>query len=171
VVEIRDDHVVAAPPSLTVSLFTDIVGSTAHVAALGDLAWAELLGRHQALVRAELERFGGVEMDTAGDGFFAMFGDVPSAVRCAVAAVAAVQPLGIALRAGVHVGDCVIVGSKCTGLAIHIGARLTELAAPGEILVSEQVRAAAPGVAFEERGSVTLRGVPGDWSVYAVVTA
>jgi class 3 adenylate cyclase len=149
-------------------LFTDVVGSTALAAELGDRVWADLLRRHHRLVRAELARFGGAEMDTSGDGFFAVFDDPVPCISCARSIEEAVRPLGLEIRAGVHAGDCLVVAGKCSGLAIHIGARLASLARPGEVLVSESAMAlAAPEIAFMERGSTELRGVPGTWRVFS----
>lgn len=154
----------------TTSLFTDIAGSTELAVRLGDAAWAELLERHNAAVRAQLEAFAGREMDTAGDGFFAIFTDVRAALSAAAAIREALRPLGLAVRLGVHTGDCYVVDDKCTGLAIHICARIVALAAPGEVLVSQAVREAAePGFDFVGRGTHELRGIPGEWSLSALV--
>lgn len=151
------------------SLFTDIVGSTEKAVALGDRAWARLLERHHAAVRAEIARFGGEEMDTSGDGFFVIFPDATAAVDAARAIVAAVGTLGLDVRIGVHTGDCEIADHKCTGLAIHIAARIVALAAPGEVLVSEAVRArAGDGERFLARGPHELRGIPGSWHLFAL---
>ena len=154
------------------TLFTDIVGSTETAAALGDMAWAELLERHHAAVRAEIARFGGDEMDTSGDGFFAIFPESPTAVGAGLAIVDAVRPLGLAVRVGVHRGNCLVADGKCTGLAIHIGARIVALAAPGEVLVSEPVQVGS-GAAyrFSERGAHELKGVPGTWRLFAAERA
>jgi class 3 adenylate cyclase len=151
------------------SLFTDIVGSTERAVALGDSAWAELLERHHAAVRAEITRFGGREMDTSGDGFFAVFREPVPAVAAGLRVVDAVRPLGLTVRVGVHTGDCFLADGKCTGLAIHIGARIVALAAPGEVLVSEAVRSGA-GAAyrFSDRGVHELKGVPGARQLFAV---
>jgi class 3 adenylate cyclase len=155
--------------SLTTVLFTDIVDSTARAAELGDRAWAALLEQHHDVVRRDLRRFGGREMDTSGDGFFAIFREPTPAVACARALVVDLGALGIEIRCGLHAGDCLVVDDKCTGLAVHIGARLVSLARPGEILASESVRAGAgPSFAFVDRGVRGLRGVPGRWSLYAV---
>lgn len=151
------------------SLFTDIVGSTEKAVALGDAAWAELLERHHALVRAEIARFGGEEMDTSGDGFFAIFEEPVPAVAAGLGIVEAVRPLGLRVRVGVHTGDCRVADGKCTGLAIHIGARLVALAAPDEVLVSEAVcTGARPAYRFSDRGVHELKGVPGSWRLFAV---
>ncbi len=125
---------------LATVLFTDIVGSTARAAELGDRAWRDLLERHNAVVRRELKAFGGREMDTAGDGFFAVFEAPERAVRCAESITSAVASLGIAVRAGVHMGECEVVGGKVGGMAVVIGARIAALAGPGEVLVSGSVR-------------------------------
>ena len=154
------------------TLFTDIVGSTEKAVALGDCAWADLLERHHAAVRAELARFGGDEMDTSGDGFFAVFPEPDAAVRAGLAIVGAVRGLGLVTRVGIHAGDCRLADGKCTGLAIHIGARIVALASPGEVLVSDPVRiGAGPDVGFADRGVHELRGVPGTWPLFAASTA
>ena len=154
------------------SLFTDIVGSTEKAAAIGDVAWAELLERHHAAARAEIARSGGEEMDTSGDGFFVVFEDPIPAVAAGLDIVDAVRPLGLRVRVGVHAGDCRVADGKCTGLAVHIGARLVALAAPDEVLVSEAVRTGA-GAAyrFSDRGVHELKGVPGTWRLYAAERA
>jgi len=155
----------------TTSLFTDIVGSTELAVALGDSDWADLLERHHAAVRVQLARFDGQEMDTSGDGFFAIFPGAASAIEAAFAIAEALRPLGLTIRVGIHTGDCRVADGKCTGLAIHIGARIVALAAPGEILVSEAVRkAAGPGLHVVERGVHVLKGIPGEWPLYAIGT-
>jgi class 3 adenylate cyclase len=154
----------------TTSLFTDIVGSTELAVQIGDRAWAELLEQHHAAVRTQLDAFGGREMDTAGDGFFAVFTDAPGALEAATAIQGALRPLGLAVRVGLHTGDCYVVDDKCTGLAIHICARIVSLAEPGEVLVSESVREeAGPRFAFVGRGTRALRGIPGEWRLFALV--
>jgi class 3 adenylate cyclase len=155
----------------TTSLFTDIVGSTELAVRLGDSAWAELLERHNAAVRTQLEAYAGREMDTAGDGFFAIFSGVPDALAAAITIRESVRPLGLVVRLGLHAGDCYVVDDKCTGLAIHICARIVALAEPGEVLVSQVVRdAARSGFQFAERGIHQLRGIPGEWRLFALVT-
>ena len=150
-------------------LFTDIVGSTSLAAQIGDAAWADLLERHHALVRSLLERHGGREMDTTGDGFFAVFDDPASAIACAGDIRSGLRRLDLQVRIGAHAGDCYFVGPKCVGLAINIGARLAELARAGEILVSQPVAEKLDGrFAAEARGEVALRGVPGVWRTYAI---
>jgi len=153
----------------TTALFTDIVGSTELALRLGDAAWADLLERHNQAVRGELVRFGGVEMDTSGDGFFAVFPEPAAAIEAAYAIAEALRPLGLSVRIGIHNGDCFVVEGKCTGIAMHIAARLVALAGPGEVLASEAVHAAASrDFDFEPRGSHELKGLPGEWPVYAV---
>jgi class 3 adenylate cyclase len=155
---------------LATLLFTDIVGSTERAAALGDSEWRALLERHHALVRRELGRFRGEEKDTAGDGFFATFDGPARAIRCAQAVVEGVRGLGLEIRAGVHTGECEVHDAKVAGIAVSIGARVSALAGPGEVLVSQTVKdlVAGSGLDFEDRGSHELKGVPGDWRVYAV---
>jgi pimeloyl-ACP methyl ester carboxylesterase len=142
-------------------------GSTRLAAEHGDRAWRELLERHHALVRSELARFRGREVDTAGDGFLAVFDGPGRAVRCASAAVRSVQSLGIEIRAGVHTGEVEVVGEGVRGIAVHIGARVSALASASEVLVSSTVRdlVAGSGLQFEDRGSRELKGVPDPWRV------
>jgi class 3 adenylate cyclase len=155
---------------LATVLFTDIVGSTEKVAELGDAGWRELVESHHATVRALLARYRGREIDTAGDGFFASFDGPARAVRCAEAAVGAVRPLGIEVRAGLHTGEVETIGGKVGGVAVSIGARIGAMASPSEVLVSHTVKdlVAGSGLAFDDRGSHELKGVPGEWRVYAV---
>lgn len=150
-------------------LFTDIVDSTRHASALGDRGWSELVERHNAAVRALLARYRGREIDTAGDGFFASFDGPARAVRCALAIVEGVRPLGIEVRAGVHIGELETVEGKPTGLAVNIGARIAALAQPSEVLVSQTIRdlMVGSGLVFASRGEHQLTGVPGEWQVYA----
>jgi pimeloyl-ACP methyl ester carboxylesterase len=157
---------------LATVLFTDIVGSTERAAQLGDRRWRELLRTHDAAVRRELERFRGREVDTAGDGFLAAFDGPARAVRCALSAGHAVRQLGVEIRAGIHTGECELDGSKIRGIAVHTGARIASLAEPGEVLVSSTVKdlVAGSGLAFEDRGTHALKGVPGEWRVYAAVS-
>jgi class 3 adenylate cyclase len=158
---------------LATVLFTDLVGSTARAAELGDRAWRDLLERHHAAIRAELARFSGVEHDTAGDGFFASFDGPARAIRCAQAIHRAVEPLDLELRAGLHTGECELLDDKVSGIAVAIGARVASRAAPGEVLVSQTVKdlVAGSGIAFDDRGVAELKGVPGDWRLYAVSPA
>jgi len=164
-----------APPDtvLATILFTDIVRSTETASQLGDRAWAELVKRHHALVRGHLDRFRGRELDTAGDGFFAMFDGPVRAIRCADAITRAMPELGLQVRAGLHAGECEVVGEKLTGIAVNIGARVASHAGAGEVLVSQTVRdlVAGSGVEFADRGSTELKGVPGEWRLYAVADA
>jgi class 3 adenylate cyclase len=155
---------------LATVLFTDLVGSTARAAELGDRAWRELLERHHAAIRAQLARFGGVEHDTAGDGFFASFDGPARAIRCAQAIHHAIESLELELRAGLHTGECELLDEKVSGIAVAIGARVASHAAPGEVLVSQTVKdlVAGSGIQFEDRGVAELKGVPGDWRLYAV---
>jgi pimeloyl-ACP methyl ester carboxylesterase len=154
---------------LATVLFTDIVGSTERAAAIGDRRWRELLSSHDATVRRELERFRGREVDTAGDGFLATFDGPARAVSCAISAGAAVRELGVEIRAGIHTGECELDGPKIRGIAVHTGARIASLAGPGEVLVSQTVKdlVSGSGLQFEDRGVHELKGVPGEWRVYA----
>jgi class 3 adenylate cyclase len=158
---------------LATVLFTDIVDSTATAVELGDRAWRSLLERHNAAVRAELARHRGIEHDTAGDGFFASFDGPARAIRCATAIQAAIAPLGLQVRAGLHTGECEHLDGKVAGIAVSIGARVAARAAAGEVLVSQTVKdlVAGSGIAFAERGSAELKGVPGEWRLYAVTDA
>ena len=151
-------------------LFTDIVGATERAASLGDRAWHDLLDAHHALVRRELSTFRGREVDTAGDGFLATFDGPARAIRCACAISESVRSLGIEVRAGLHTGECEIIGDKFGGIAVHIGARIAALASAGEVLVSSTVRdlVAGSGLAFLDRGRQPLKGVPDDWHLFAV---
>jgi class 3 adenylate cyclase len=155
---------------LATLLFTDIVGSTERAAQLGDRRWRELLERHHALVRREVGRFRGEEKDTAGDGFFATFDGPARAIRCAQAVIDGVRDLGLELRAGVHTGECELHDAKVAGIAVSIGARVTAMAGPGEVLVSQTVKdlVAGSGLEFRDRGAHTLSGVPGEWRIFAV---
>jgi class 3 adenylate cyclase/pimeloyl-ACP methyl ester carboxylesterase len=159
----------AVPDSvLATLLFTDIVGSTERIAELGDRSWRELLERHHALVRRELTRFRGEEKDTAGDGFFAAFDGPARAIRCAQAVVESVRGIGLEVRAGVHTGECELHEGKVAGIAVSVGARVAELAASGEVLVTATVRdlVAGSGIKFERRDERELRGVKGKWRLY-----
>ncbi|HEU5213370.1 MAG TPA: adenylate/guanylate cyclase domain-containing protein, partial [Gaiellaceae bacterium] len=164
----------AAEPTATVLgtvLFTDIVGSTERAAELGDARWRDVLSRHNALVRTQLDHYRGQEVDTAGDGFFATFDGPARAIRCACALTSALHDeLGLDVRAGVHTGECELVGDKVAGLAVAIGARVAARAEAGEVLVSSTVKdlVAGSGITFEDRGDAALKGVPGEWRLYAV---
>ena len=158
---------------LATLLFTDLVGSTERAADLGDMRWRDLIQRHHAFVRQQLVRFRGREIDTAGDGFFASFDGPARAVRCACAIMEAIPELGLDIRAGVHTGECELIDGKMGGLAVHIGARVAATAAPGQVLVSSTVKdlVAGSGISFADRGEYELKGVPGTWSLFAVVPA
>jgi class 3 adenylate cyclase len=158
---------------LATVLFTDLVGSTAKAVELGDRRWRELLEQHHARIRAQLSRFRGVELDTAGDGFFARFDGPARAIRCACAIREAVGELGLDVRAGLHTGECEIVDGKVAGVAVSIGARVAAKAGPGDVLVSQTVKdlVAGSGIAFEEQGVAELKGIPGEWRLYAVSSA
>ena len=149
-------------------LFVDIVGSTERASKMGDRRWKQLLEEFHAAVRSQLQRFRGKEIDNAGDGFLASFDGAARAVRCAGAIRESARPLGLEVRAGVHTGECEISGDKLVGVAVHLGARLASEAAAGEILVSSTVRdlAGGSGLAFEDAGARTLKGVPGEWRTY-----
>jgi class 3 adenylate cyclase len=158
---------------LATVLFTDIVGSTERVAQSGDSSWRQLLGQHHALVRRELAKYRGREIDTAGDGFLAAFAGPARAVRCAHAIKhSARAQLNLDLRAGLHTGECESLDDKLTGLAVHIGARVATLANAGEVLVSSTVKdlVAGSGLQFEDRGSHVLKGVPGEWRLFAAMS-
>ena len=155
---------------LTTVLFTDVVRSTERAAELGDRRWRDLLATYHAAVRDRLDRFRGREIDAVGDGFFASFDGPARAIRCAQAIRDAVRALGLELRTGLHTGECEVIGDKLGGIAVHIGARVAGEAQPGEILVSSTVKdlVAGAGIEFEDRGVRALKGVPGDWHVFAV---
>ena len=155
---------------LTTVLFVDIVGATPTAVSLGDRAWAELVERYHELVRNALHLHRGRLMDTAGDGFFAIFVQAPDAIRCATDVSAAARTLGLELRSGVHVGHCWIADNKCAGADVHIGARLAGAARPGEVLLSEQAaeQAHQAGVAIADRGFRSFKGFSGKHRVFAV---
>ena len=151
-------------------LFTDIVGSTERAAALGDRAWRELIVRHHAIVRDSLSRFSGREIDTAGDGFLATFESPARALACACAIIRDIPVLGVSIRAGIHTGECEILEGRVSGIAVHVGARVAAAAGPGELFVSATVKdlVNGSGIEFDDRGTHVLRGVPGDWRLFAV---
>jgi class 3 adenylate cyclase len=155
---------------LATVLFTDIVGSTEKAAALGDRRWRDLLDSHHSTIRRNLARFRGNEIKTTGDGVLATFDGPARGVRCACAIAEEIRPLGIEVRAGLHTGECEIIGKDVGGIAVHIGARVAALAGPHEVLVSSTVRdlVAGSGLRFADRGSRSLKGVPGEWHIYAV---
>lgn len=156
---------------LATVLFTDVVGSTERATELGDRGWKELLERHHATVRAMLARYRGVEVDTAGDGFFATFDGPARAIRCAEAIVHALGPLGLSIRSGVHAGEVGRIDGKAGGIAVVIGARVGALAGPSEVLVSQTVKdlTAGSGLTFEDAGEHELKGVPDRWHLYRVM--
>jgi len=162
--EVEPDRVLATV------LFSDIVDSSERAATLGDRAWRELLLRHHELVRRQLGRFRGQELDTAGDGFFASFDGPARAIRCGCAIAETMPELGLEVRIGLHTGECELVDGKVAGIAVHTGARVAANAQPGEVLVSSTVRdlVAGSGLTFEDRGSQELKGIPGEWRLYAV---
>ncbi|HJR96645.1 MAG TPA: adenylate/guanylate cyclase domain-containing protein [Actinomycetota bacterium] len=155
---------------LATVLFTDIVGSTERASELGDREWRDLLERHHRLLRAELDRFGGHEVHTAGDGFLATFDSPRRAIECARAAALAIRSIGLDIRAGAHTGEVELSDGEVQGLAVHIGARISGLAGRGEVLVSSTVKdiVIGSGIEFHDRGEHVLKGVPGSWHVYAV---
>jgi class 3 adenylate cyclase len=164
--EVAEDRVLATV------LFTDIVDSTRRAAEMGDRNWHALLDAHDAVVRSQLARFRGREVNTSGDGFLAMFDGPQRAIRCAMAIREAVQALGIEVRAGLHTGECEVRGDDIGGIAVHIGARVSALAGPSEVLVSSTLRdlVIGSGLEFEERGAHQLKGVPGEWRLFAVAS-
>jgi class 3 adenylate cyclase len=165
--EVADDRVLATV------LFTDIVDSTRRAAEMGDRDWHALLDAHDAVVRSQLARFRGREVNTSGDGFLAMFDGPQRAIRCAMSIRDAVQSLGIEVRAGLHTGECEIRGDDIGGIAVHIGARVSALAAANDVLVSSTLRdlVIGSGLEFEYRGAHELKGVPGEWHLFAVASS
>ena len=155
---------------LATVLFTDIVDGTARAARLGDRAWGRLLKEHHELVRSQLQQFRGREVDTAGDGFFATFDGPARAIRCACAIRERLTDIDVQIRAGLHTGECELVDGKASGIAVHTGARVAARAEPSEILVSSTVKdlVAGSGIAFNDRGLHELKGIPGEWRLYAV---
>jgi class 3 adenylate cyclase len=162
--EVADDRVLATV------LFTDIVDSTRRAAEIGDRDWHALLDAHDAIVRVQLARFRGREVSTSGDGFLATFDGPQRAIRCAMAIREAVRALGIEIRAGLHTGECEVRGDDIGGIAVHIGARVSALAGPNDVLVSSTLRdlVIGSGLEFDGRGTHTLKGVPGEWHLFAV---
>ena len=165
--EVAEDRVLATV------LFTDIVDSTRRAAEMGDRDWRALLDAHDAVVRSQLARFRGREVNTSGDGFLAMFDGPQRAIRCAMSIRDAVQALGIEMRAGLHTGECEIRGDDIGGIGVHIGARVSGLAGPNEVLVSSTLRdlVIGSGLEFEDRGAHQLKGVPGEWHISAVASS
>ena len=164
--EVADDRVLATV------LFTDIVDSTRRAAEIGDRDWRALLDAHDAVVRSQLTRFRGREVNTSGDGFLAMFDGPQRAIRCAMSIRDTVQALGIEVRAGLHTGECEVRGDDIGGIAVHIGARVSTLAGPNDVLVSSTLRdlVIGSGLEFEDRGGHALKGVPGEWRLFAVTS-
>jgi len=164
--DVADDRVLAT------ILFTDIVESTRRAAEIGDHDWHALLDAHDAVVRSQLARCRGREVNTAGDSFLAMFDGPQRAIRCAMAIRDAVQALGIEVRAGLHTGECEIRGDDIGGIAVHIGARVSALAGPNDVLVSSTLRdlVIGSGLEFDDRGAYELKGVPGEWHLFAVAS-
>ena len=154
---------------LATVLFTDIVGSTEHLARIGDTRWREMLDRHRAIARREIASFRGREINTAGDGFFATFDGPARGVRCAMGIQDAARRLGIAVRAGLHTGEVELHRDDVAGMAVHIGARVAALADGNETLVSSTVKdlVSGSGLRFHDRGTRVLKGVPGEWQLYA----
>jgi class 3 adenylate cyclase/pimeloyl-ACP methyl ester carboxylesterase len=165
--EVADDRVLATV------LFTDIVDSTRRAAEMGDRDWHALLDAHDAIVRVQLARFRGREVNTSGDGFLAMFDGPQRAIRCAMAIRDAVHALDIEVRSGLHTGECEVRGDDIGGIAVHIGARVSALAGPNDVLVSSTLRdlVIGSGLEFEDRGAHQLKGVPGEWRLFAVASA
>ena len=165
--DVADDRVLATV------LFTDIVDSTRRAAEMGDRDWHALLDAHDAVVRSQLARYRGREVNTSGDGFLATFDGPQRAIRCAMSIRDAVQTLGIQVRAGLHTGECEVRGDDIGGIGVHIGARVSALAGPNEVLVSSTLRdlVIGSGLEFEERGAHELKGVPGEWRLFAVASA
>jgi class 3 adenylate cyclase len=163
---------VAEDRVLATVLFTDIVDSTRRAAEIGDRDWHALLDAHDAIVRVQLNRFRGREVNTSGDGFFAMFDGPQRAIRCAMAIGDAVPALGIQVRAGLHTGECEVRGDGIGGIAVHIGARVSALAGPNDVLVSSTLRdlVIGSGLEFEDRGTHELKGVPGEWHLFAAAS-
>jgi class 3 adenylate cyclase len=156
--------------TLATVLFTDIVSASERAAEVGDRAWRELLARHHQLIRRELLRFRGREIDTAGDGFFATFDGPARAIRCACAIVETTPHIGLEVRVGLHTGECEVIDGKVAGIAVHTGARVAASAQPSEVLVSSTVKdlVAGSGITFHDRGTHQLKGIPGEWQLYAV---
>jgi class 3 adenylate cyclase/pimeloyl-ACP methyl ester carboxylesterase len=164
--EVADDRVLATV------LFTDIVDSTRRASEMGDRDWHALLDAHDAIVRVQLNRFRGREVNTSGDGFLAMFDGPQRAIRCATSIRDSVRALGIEVRAGLHTGECEVRGNDIGGIAVHIGARVSALAGPNEVVVSSTLRdlVIGSGLEFDERGAHQLKGVPGEWHLFAVAS-
>jgi len=163
-------HVADPDRVLATVMFTDIVGSTERAAELGDRRWRDVLDRYYALALRQIERFGGHQIKTIGDGILATFDGPARAIRSATAITDGMRSLGIEVRAGLHTGECEMTGSDVGGIAVHIGSRVADLAEAGEVLVSRTVKdlVAGSGLAFTDRGEHTLKGVPGPWQLFSV---
>jgi uncharacterized protein (TIGR00369 family) len=172
-VQVADEITAESGRVLTTVLFTDIVGSTRRAAELGDDRWRQLLAEHHAIVRDQIRRFRGREIDTAGDGFLIAFDGAARAVRCAMAVRGHLRRIGLDVRAGVHAGECEEIGGQLVGIAVHIGSRVMGIAQPGEVLASSTVRdlVAGSGIEFDDRGEHTLRGIAGQWHLYTARAA
>ncbi len=157
---------------LTTIVFTDIIDSTRHAARVGDAEWRALLKRHDEIARGQLEHFGGKEIKHTGDGYLAAFDSPTKAIQCATAICRAMPSIGIQVRAGVHAGECEVIGDDLGGIAVHIGARIGAIAGRNEVLVSQTVKDAVTGsgISFDDRGAHDLKGVPGQWHFYLVVS-
>ena len=169
---ISPTHIADAATERRVStmMFLDIVNSTEHAARVGDGEWKRILDQYFAIVRSELKKFRGSEIDTSGDGFFVLFGGPGQAIRCACAIRASLLNAGLQIRVGIHTGECEFSGEKVVGIAVHIGARVIGKAEPGEVIVSATVKelVAGAGHEFSDRGVHELRGIPGEWRLFAV---
>ena len=155
---------------LSTVLLTDIVDSTRHAAEVGDSEWRSLIRRHDEIVRSQVQHFGGREIDRTGDGSLSAFDSPARAIRCGLAIGAAMHSVGLRVRAGIHSGEVEVIGEQLGGIAVHIGARISALAGPDEVLVSQTVKEAVvgSGISFEDRGIHELKGVPGQWQLYGV---
>jgi len=165
-------HVHEPDRVLATVMFTDIVGSTERASELGDSRWRDLVARHDALIRRALERHRGRPIKTLGDGFLATFDGPARGVRCARSIAEEVRALGLEVRAGLHTGECELVGDDVAGMAVNIGARVAALAGAGEVLVSGTVKdlVVGSGIEFTERGAHQLKGVPGEWRLFAALS-
>jgi class 3 adenylate cyclase len=171
-----EEFITGVPPlrepdrALATVLFTDVVGSTARIAEIGDRKWSDLLSRHNEIVGRSIAQFRGRHVNSAGEGVFSTFDGPARAIRCAQAIRDALRSIGVEVRAGLHTGEVELAGDDVRGIAVHIGARVSALAGPGDVLVSRTVTdlVAGSGLEFEERGEHELKGVPGKWAIYAV---
>jgi class 3 adenylate cyclase len=156
---------------LVTVLFVDVVESTRRAVELGDSEWLNIQEQHEAMVRREIVRFGGRCLNALGDGLVASFTSAAAGVRCAASIASASRTLGVDVRAGVHSGECERRGSRLGGIVFHVGARLVNLAAPGEVIVSRTVTELVAGAGFDfaRRGNHRLKGLPGEWPLYAFV--